>query len=138
MSRPSAMNATLTPVPSTMFCACGVAVSLNAVLVTCKASGSSNGCDGSLGQTGPFWTAGFDEPPVLGACVRIGGALIGRSGTIAATDGSAASALDCAVVTVAEIALTVENPCRFLAPSVFARSSSGDWSVLKAFMRADE
>ncbi len=49
-SRPSANVATFTPEPSARFAAWGVLGSSNAVCVVCRASGSSNGLLGSLGQ----------------------------------------------------------------------------------------
>ncbi len=82
MSMPSAMYATLTPVPSTMLCACGVLGFWNAVFVTCNASGSRIGRPGLLGHTGPVCTTGFEEPFAVaaGAFTSMGAALIGRSG----------------------------------------------------------
>jgi hypothetical protein len=74
------MNATLTPVPSTMFCACGVFASSNAVFVTCNASGSSIGWLGSVGQMLEVSVVGgwLAVVPTCGAV--IGAPLIGRSG----------------------------------------------------------
>ena len=84
------MKATLTPAPSTMFCACGVAGSLNAVCVVCSASGSSSGLAGSVGQIVlvvrarlrlcRVWIGFFADGPALTS-----------SGKIGATDGSEAS-----------------------------------------------
>src|SRR5262245_11104606 len=92
MSMPSAIQATLTPEPSTMFCACGVDLSRNAVCVVCSASGSSNGFDGSDGQIVDVSVVAPDAPAVGGA-VSVVGRAIGRSGTMAATAGFDASEL---------------------------------------------
>src|SRR5215475_7996718 len=117
MSRPSAMNATFTPEPSTMFCACGVLLFWNAVFVICSASGSRSGLVGSVVHV---WlladVADFVAPPADGAAVSIGERLTGRSGKMPATDGSPASSVAWLDVSDAANALTVENPCRFFAP----------------------
>src|SRR5262252_8881681 len=91
MSTPSAMYATVTPVPSTMFCACGVEVLSKAVFVTCSASGCSSGWPGSLGQVGAVDGAGVDGPvPALNDGAA-GAPLSVRSGKTPRTDGSEAS-----------------------------------------------
>jgi hypothetical protein len=67
-SRPSAKNATFTPLPVARFCACGVLASMNAVFVVCSVSGSSSGLAGSVGQVwvpdaGAGGIDGGDVPP---------------------------------------------------------------------------
>ena len=81
MSMPSAIHATLTPEPSTMFCACGVLLFRNAVLVICRASGSRSGLAGSVGHVWLLAVAACDhDAPAAGAALTMGAALIGRSG----------------------------------------------------------
>src|SRR5215475_5214839 len=137
MSMPSAIHATLTPVPSTMFCACGVDLSRYAVCVVCNASGSSNGFDGSDGQLVDVSVAVADVPAALPVVSNVGRA-IGRSGRIAATAGFAATADACAAVMLAAKPLTKVKPRTFRAPNRFASASSGAWSCCAARTRADE
>ena len=59
------MKPTFTPAPVTMFCACGVDGSRNAVCVSCSASGSSSGLDGSDGQI--CWSSAAGETLPLAA-----------------------------------------------------------------------
>src|SRR5690349_10386850 len=113
-SRPSAMKATVTPEPSPSCCAYGLP-SLVKARIDSSASGSTNGCAGSLGQ---IWV--LDGVPKAGvvavardfallllAAPAAGGTTIGtcRSGLTDATAGSAARAAAWAPVTVAENAL---------------------------------
>ena len=126
MSMPSAMKATLTPVPSTMVCACGTEVSENAVFVTCSASGSSSGLAGSLGQTELSGTTVAALTAVWIACFCNDPKVNVRSGTTAATDGSEARPAACAGVTVAENALIELKLCTLRTPARFARAISGD------------
>src|SRR4051794_16280667 len=100
MSTPSASQATLMPRPVTRLCACGVLLVENAVLVSCRASGSSSGLAGSVGQTDGDTAVGVaDDGAAAGAAA---GLLICRSGYTAATVGSAAMSASWVLSTVAE------------------------------------
>src|SRR5438477_12127711 len=101
MSRPSAIQATFTPVPATMFCACGVELLSNAVLVTCRASGWSSGWLGSLGHVVLCGVDGVGPVPAENAGPAVAPLSV-RSGNTPATDGSLASWFCWVWVTVAE------------------------------------
>ncbi len=112
---------------------------MNAVLVTCSASGSSSGLAGSLGQIvesgwrpAAPWRSSGSRPSRTGPCGSAG------PGRPPATDGSAASWAACAGVTVAEKALIDVNPCTLRAPIDVACEISGAWSVWLAEIRAED
>jgi hypothetical protein len=110
-SLPSAMNATVTPLPVAICCAVGTLGSSDAVRVLCNASGSSSGFDGSVGQMPGAAAAAARGAALRGVAAGVapttGAMLTVRSGSTAATAGSAASASACAAVTVAAKPLTL-------------------------------
>jgi hypothetical protein len=115
MSTPSAKNATFTPAPVTRFAACGVDWSSKATCIVCRASGSSSGFAGSVGQIPLCGVVGLPgsadagfrplEPDVAGAWIG----LTIASGMTAATPGSAASRVCTLVETVAAKPLRTVN-----------------------------
>src|SRR5581483_7908276 len=109
----SAMKAIFTPLPVAYCEACGTLGSVKAVLLTCRASGSSSGLLGSVGQVpGAVLTAALAVLLALGAGVAATGLVLGlvascvgrlyqRSVSTEATFGSAASRAASAAVTCA-------------------------------------
>ena len=112
MSMPSAMNATLTPLPVAIECACGTLGFGFSVLVRLSASGSSCGLLGSDVHWArpPGWSVG----PALVPAVAGSGMM--RSGTTSATCGLASSLLISLCVAVAATALTVSSCWTWVAP----------------------
>jgi len=105
---PSAMNATLTPLPSMPNAAAVTAEALSErALIVLSASGSSRGLFGSVEHAAAGTTAAAAAEGAAAAAATAGAGVTGTktSGDTFSTAGSAASAAACAVVTVAENAL---------------------------------
>ena len=145
MSRPSARKATVTPLPVAICCAEGVALLLNAVWVTCRASGSSSGLAGLLGQT--LLAAGGArqrERLRARACRRRGASrwcrrassAICRSGSTEATAGSAARSATPAGEIVTAKAFATCSCLISVPPSAFALAMRAAWSASVACTRA--
>ena len=124
-SRPSARKATFTPLPVESCCAVGVDRSVEAVLVSCRASGSSSGLAGLVGQTLLETTplTAVDVPERSGST-----SLTALSGTTAATDGSARSLACSAALAVAAKALTTCSCLSVVPPDALTDCTNRAWS----------